>query len=94
MIAEKKVDVLIGVRGAAEWMVEGARQGGIDGLFVATPREAGEWLAEHTRPGDAVLLKASRGVKLEGALESWRARIGAGPVKNQVQETERSVLDH
>ena len=38
--------------------------------FVATPEEAGEWLARETRDGDVVLLKASRGVKLEKALEA------------------------
>jgi len=95
MIAEKKISILLGVRGAAQSMVEGARHEGVEALFMATPREAGEWLAEHTRPGDAVLLKASRGVKLEGALESWRARLGvAAPVKSEVREQERSVLDH
>jgi UDP-N-acetylmuramoyl-tripeptide--D-alanyl-D-alanine ligase len=36
---------------------------------VETPELAGEWLARNLRPGDAVLLKASRGVKLERALE-------------------------
>jgi UDP-N-acetylmuramoyl-tripeptide--D-alanyl-D-alanine ligase len=42
--------------------------------FVATPEEAGAWLARETQPGDAVLLKASRGVKLERALEAWQAK--------------------
>jgi len=41
---------------------------------VATPEEAGEWLARQARPGDVVLLKASRGVKLEKALETWQAQ--------------------
>jgi UDP-N-acetylmuramoyl-tripeptide--D-alanyl-D-alanine ligase len=40
--------------------------------FVATPEEAGEWLARETRAGDVVLLKASRGVKLERALDTWK----------------------
>ena len=43
--------------------------------FVATPEEAGEWLARETRDGDVVLLKASRGVKLEKALETWKNAI-------------------
>ena len=73
-IAEKKIDVLIGVRGLAQAMVEGARQPGTEALYVATPEEAGEWLARETRDGDIVLLKASRGVKLEKALEIWKAR--------------------
>jgi UDP-N-acetylmuramoyl-tripeptide--D-alanyl-D-alanine ligase len=71
-IAEKKIDVLIGVRGLAQAMVEGAGEGGVKAEFVATPEEAGEWLARETRDGDVVLLKASRGVKLEKALERWK----------------------
>jgi len=73
-IGGKNVDVLIGVRGLAQAMVEGARQTGIRAEFVATPEEAGEWLARETRDGDVVLLKASRGVKLEKALETWKAQ--------------------
>jgi UDP-N-acetylmuramoyl-tripeptide--D-alanyl-D-alanine ligase len=45
--------------------------------FVSTPEEAGEWLARETRAGDVVLLKASRGVKLENALTAWKARQAA-----------------
>jgi UDP-N-acetylmuramoyl-tripeptide--D-alanyl-D-alanine ligase len=71
-IAEKKIDVLIGVRGLAQPMVEGAKTKGMQAEFVATPEEAGEWLARETRDGDVVLLKASRGVKLEKALEKWK----------------------
>jgi UDP-N-acetylmuramoyl-tripeptide--D-alanyl-D-alanine ligase len=73
-MAEKKIDVLVGVRGLAQAMVEGARPTGTRAEFVATPEEAGEWLARETRAGDVVLLKASRGVKLERALETWIAR--------------------
>jgi len=71
-IAEKKIDVLVGVRGLAQAMVEGARKAGTPAEFVATPEEAGEWLAREARDGDVVLLKASRGVKLEKALETWK----------------------
>jgi UDP-N-acetylmuramoyl-tripeptide--D-alanyl-D-alanine ligase len=73
-IAEKRIDVVVGVRGLAQAMVEGARQAGTRAEFVAGPEEAGEWLARETRDGDVVLLKASRGVKLEKALEIWKAR--------------------
>lgn len=73
-IAEKKIDVLLGVKGPAEAMVEAARQAGMRAEFVATPEEAGEWLAREARDGDAVLMKASRGVKLEKALEVWKSR--------------------
>jgi len=76
LIAENEIDVLVGVRGMAETMVESARRAGARAEFVATPEEAGEWLARETREGDVVLLKASRGVKLEKALETWKARRG------------------
>jgi len=74
--AERKIDVLLGVRGLAQAMVEGAKLSGAKAEFVATPEEAGEWLARDTRDGDVVLLKASRGVKLEKALETWKQKIG------------------
>ncbi len=72
-IAEKKIDVLLGVRGPAQAAVEAARQAGVRAEFVATAEEAGEWLAREARDGDVVLMKASRGVKLEKALEVWKA---------------------
>jgi UDP-N-acetylmuramoyl-tripeptide--D-alanyl-D-alanine ligase len=75
-MATGKADLLLGVRGLAEPMVEAARAAGMKAEFVATPEEAGEWLAREARDGDAVLLKASRGVKLERALERWRQRSG------------------
>ena len=73
-IGAKNVDVLIGVRGLAQAMVEGAKQAGARAEFVATAEEAGDWLAREARDGDVVLLKASRGVKLEKALEIWKAQ--------------------
>ena len=72
-MAERRVDQLVGVRGLASAMVEEARKAGISAEFLATPEEAGAWLAREAKPGDAVLLKASRGVKLERALETWEA---------------------
>jgi UDP-N-acetylmuramoyl-tripeptide--D-alanyl-D-alanine ligase len=67
-IASRGVSVLVGVRGLADAMVEAASAGEIDAHFLATPEEAGVWLKQNVRPGDAVLLKASRGVRLERAL--------------------------
>ena len=75
-IAGKKLDFLLGVRGLAGAMVEAAKAQGMAAEFVATPEEAGAWLASNARPGDVVLLKASRGVKLEKALENWPASLG------------------
>ncbi|HXO36851.1 MAG TPA: UDP-N-acetylmuramoyl-tripeptide--D-alanyl-D-alanine ligase [Candidatus Acidoferrales bacterium] len=73
-ISEKKIDVLIGVRGLAQAMVGAAERAGARAEFVASSEEAGEWLAREARDGDVILLKASRGVKLERALETWMAR--------------------
>ncbi|HET7890243.1 MAG TPA: UDP-N-acetylmuramoyl-tripeptide--D-alanyl-D-alanine ligase [Candidatus Sulfotelmatobacter sp.] len=73
-MAEKKIDIVVGVRGLAQAMADGAREAGAEAVYVTTPEEAGEWLARETRAGDIVLLKASRGVKLEKALETWKAR--------------------
>jgi UDP-N-acetylmuramoyl-tripeptide--D-alanyl-D-alanine ligase len=71
-IAGSKLEFLLGVRGLAKPMVEAALAAGMKAEFVATPEEAGEWLAREAREGDAVLLKASRGVKLEKGLETWQ----------------------
>lgn len=75
-MAARGIDFLLGVRGLAQPMVEGAKQAGARAEFVETPEQAGEWLARETRDGDVVLLKASRGVKLEKALETWKSRNG------------------
>jgi UDP-N-acetylmuramoyl-tripeptide--D-alanyl-D-alanine ligase len=70
-MAECGVNVVIGVRGMAEALVEAAREGGVESVFVQTPEEAGGWLKENLREGDAVLLKASRGVRLEKAIAAF-----------------------
>jgi UDP-N-acetylmuramoyl-tripeptide--D-alanyl-D-alanine ligase len=67
-MAEHGLDFVLGVRGMAEAMVGAAERGGTEGLFVTSPEEAGEWLVANVRAGDVVLLKASRGVRLERAL--------------------------
>jgi UDP-N-acetylmuramoyl-tripeptide--D-alanyl-D-alanine ligase len=68
--AEAGIDIVIGVRGNAVHIVEAARGPRTEALFVETPEEAGAWMREHLREGDAVLLKGSRGVRLEKALEA------------------------
>jgi UDP-N-acetylmuramoyl-tripeptide--D-alanyl-D-alanine ligase len=75
-IAGKKLDFLLGVRGLAKPMVEAAVSSAMKAEFVSTPEEAGHWLSSNTREGDVVLLKASRGVKLERALEVWKSASG------------------
>jgi UDP-N-acetylmuramoyl-tripeptide--D-alanyl-D-alanine ligase len=86
-VAKKGIDVLVGVRGLAQQMVEAARSAGIRAEFVATPEEAGEWLVRETRDGDVVLLKASRGVKLEKALETVVSRQSSAVSKSKTVDS-------
>jgi UDP-N-acetylmuramoyl-tripeptide--D-alanyl-D-alanine ligase len=67
-MAERGVTTVVGVRGLAEALVTAAREGGADAVFVADAEAAGKWLQANVHAGDAVLLKASRGVMLERAL--------------------------
>jgi UDP-N-acetylmuramoyl-tripeptide--D-alanyl-D-alanine ligase len=67
-MAERGVDFVLGVRGVAAAIVSAAKEAGVEEAFAATPDEAGEWLVANVRAGDVVLLKASRGVRLERAL--------------------------
>jgi UDP-N-acetylmuramoyl-tripeptide--D-alanyl-D-alanine ligase len=67
------VDVVLGVRGLARELVAGAQAKGVRAEFIETPELAGEWMRKNLREGDLVLLKASRGVKLERALEALGA---------------------
>jgi UDP-N-acetylmuramoyl-tripeptide--D-alanyl-D-alanine ligase len=71
------VSVLMGVRGAARYLVDAAQDAGVlNGaayLFFDTPEEAGDHLRELAREGDAVLIKGSRGVQMERALQRFLA---------------------
>ena len=71
-MAQLGIDFVVGVRGLAQAIVEGAKQAGAQAEFATTPEQAGEWLTREVRPGDVVLLKGSRGVRLERALEVWK----------------------
>lgn len=64
------IDLILGVRGVAEDMVAAATDAGAEATFFETPDAAGAWMRASLRPGDLVLLKASRGVRLERALNA------------------------
>jgi UDP-N-acetylmuramoyl-tripeptide--D-alanyl-D-alanine ligase len=66
------MDIVIGVRGLAAKLVDAAKAVGVEAEFAETPEAAGEWLRANLREGDVALLKASRGVKLERALEALK----------------------
>jgi UDP-N-acetylmuramoyl-tripeptide--D-alanyl-D-alanine ligase len=72
--AECGIDLLIGVRGAARDMVEGAVSAGLPASaawFFENPEEAGDFARAEARSGDSVLFKGSRGVRVERALERF-----------------------
>jgi UDP-N-acetylmuramoyl-tripeptide--D-alanyl-D-alanine ligase len=73
-----KVDFVIGVQGDAARIVEGAIAAGLPSAqtrFVATPSEAGEFLAEFVKPQDLLLVKGSRSVKMEKVVEAMLGRF-------------------
>lgn len=68
------LSVLVGIRGAAEHLVDAARGAGLGAgaaIFFENPDEAGRWLKGVVRPGDALLFKGSRSVRVELALEAF-----------------------
>ena len=72
-LACRGIDVVIGIRGAARYIVEEAMRAGLSdsaAYFFEDPVEAGVLLRGMLRAGDAVLFKGSRGVRVEKALEA------------------------
>lgn len=83
-LASRGIDVVIGIRGAARFIVDEAVRAGLSGsaaYFFEDPVEAGLLLRRVLRKGDAVLFKGSRGVRVEKALEAAFAEEPAGAVK-------------
>ncbi len=75
-MAERGVSIVVGVRGNARSLVDAAVAAGVgEAIFLDSAEEAGDWLETTLREGDAVLVKASRGVKLERALAGFRDQI-------------------
>lgn len=74
--AEAGVDLVVGVRGNAAHLASAACGAGAASLFLADAEAAGHWLAANLQPKDAVLVKGSRGVRLERAIEIAREELG------------------
>ncbi|HET9216595.1 MAG TPA: UDP-N-acetylmuramoyl-tripeptide--D-alanyl-D-alanine ligase [Terriglobia bacterium] len=67
--------LIVGVQGEARSVLEGAREAGVEDerlKFAANAAEAGVLLARFLQSGDVVLIKGSRGVKLEQVLSALR----------------------
>jgi UDP-N-acetylmuramoyl-tripeptide--D-alanyl-D-alanine ligase len=75
--AEAGLDLVVGVRGNAEHLAAAACAGGVASLFLPDAEAAGRWLARNLRAGDQVLVKGSRGVHLERALETAQNLLAA-----------------
>jgi UDP-N-acetylmuramoyl-tripeptide--D-alanyl-D-alanine ligase len=74
--ARSGLNVLVGIRGAACYMLDAATRSGLRAdaaFFFEDPREAGRLLRSLASPGDAILFKGSRGVHVELALEEFLA---------------------
>ena len=67
--AEARLDLVAGVQGNAEHLAAAACTGGVAALFLPDAEAAGRWLLQNIQPGDVVLVKGSRGVHLERAIE-------------------------
>jgi UDP-N-acetylmuramoyl-tripeptide--D-alanyl-D-alanine ligase len=78
--ARAGLELMIGVQGLGREILEGALEAGMDRSrlkFVPDAVQAGELLARTVRKGDVVLLKGSRGVKLEQAINTLRAQFAS-----------------
>jgi UDP-N-acetylmuramoyl-tripeptide--D-alanyl-D-alanine ligase len=67
--AEAGLDLVIGVRGNARHLAAAACLAGVASLFLPDAEVAGHWMRANLHPGDVVLVKGSRGVHLERAIE-------------------------
>ena len=75
--AEAGLDLVAGVQGNSEHLAAAACSGGVASLFLQDAEAAGRWLKQTMQPGDVVLVKGSRGVHLERAIEAVKTRIAA-----------------
>ena len=67
--ADARINIVVGVQGNAKFLADAAEKGGAPSRFLPDAQAAGEWLRQNLRAGDVVLVKGSRGVHMERAIE-------------------------
>jgi len=88
---KKAIDWILGVEGDARELVRGAIEAGHapdHTAFFETSEQAAKFIAEFVTRGDLLLLKGSRGVRMEKlleAIEAWHPRIGANPAPDSIE---------
>ncbi|HKQ54131.1 MAG TPA: UDP-N-acetylmuramoyl-tripeptide--D-alanyl-D-alanine ligase [Pyrinomonadaceae bacterium] len=79
-IARSGIDLLWGVRGLAQAIVEGARAEGMSeaaARYFESSEEAAAAICDEVREGDLVLVKGSRGVETDKVVKALRRRFPA-----------------
>src|ERR1019366_1674104 len=79
--AEAGLDLVVGVSGNAEHLAAAACAGGVAALFLPDAEAAGRWLAQNIGEGDVVLVKGSRGVHLERAIDALKKPLASAEEK-------------
>jgi UDP-N-acetylmuramoyl-tripeptide--D-alanyl-D-alanine ligase len=86
-----KIDFIIGVQGDALQIAEGAVSAGLSRdhmKFFAKPEDAAEFLGGFVRPGDLLLVKGSRSVKMERIVDALLGRFAPS------DPTQRAGVEH
>jgi len=76
--AEAGLDLVAGIQGNAAHLATAACTGGVAALFLPDAEAAGRWLLQNLQPGDVALVKGSRGVHLERAIDLLKRQMIAG----------------
>jgi UDP-N-acetylmuramoyl-tripeptide--D-alanyl-D-alanine ligase len=82
LCARSEANWLLAVQGDAKFFVEGAIRGGLArgrALFFSDAVGAGRFCQTIAGPGDVILVKGSRAVRLERAIEALRAQPSVAP---------------
>ena len=83
-----KVDWILGVAGDAAQIIEGAVAAGFDRAktkFFGSSEEAGAFVQKFFQPGDLLLVKGSRGVKMERIVEALIAAHASDAPREEVR---------